>query len=161
MAEILIAVTVVALAFIPIMTTLSSANRGTVDVENEALAVGLATEAIEWVRAIGFRDWRAALGDGCKNLRLPGEVRTDAGGGSITVAEQKVVSFKADDGTTEIDYPESSNRFSREIVMSFVKDSSGEFRTLRALATVRWKHNVEGSPSRRVQMETLVYSGLP
>ncbi|TPW09458.1 MAG: hypothetical protein FD129_2200 [bacterium] len=150
MAEILVAVTVVALAFIPIMTTLSSANRGTVDVENEALAVGLATEGIEWVRAIGFRDWVAALGDGCKNLRLPG-----------TIKEEKVTSFKADDGTTEIDYPESSNRFSREIVMSFVKDSSGEFRALRAVATVRWKHNVSGSPGRRVQMETLVYSGLP
>lgn len=160
MAEILVAVTVVALAFIPIMTTLSSANRGTVDVENEALAVGLATEGIEWVRAIGFRDWVAALGDGCKNLRLPGEVRTDAGS-SITIKEEKVTSFKADDGTTEIDYPESSNRFSREIVMSFVKDSSGEFRALRAVATVRWKHNVSGSPGRRVQMETLVYSGLP
>ncbi|MBI4872223.1 MAG: hypothetical protein HY814_11725 [Candidatus Riflebacteria bacterium] len=159
MAEIVIAVAVLAVAVIPILATLSSANRGSVDVENEAQAVGLATEALEWVRALGFDDWCRALLDGGRNVKLPGEVRV--GVGTLTWSEAKVVTFKADDGTTEIDYPESSNRFSREIVMTFVKGNSHEILAVRATVTVQWKLNVSGLPSRRVQMETILHPEAP
>lgn len=161
LAEVLIAVTVVGLAMLPVFTTLSSANRGSADVENEALAVGLAAEAMEWARAIGFRGWCRALADSGRNLRLPAEVRVDAGAGKIVCNEPRVTSFKADDDKTEIDYPESSTAFSREIVMSFERSSGGTIECVRGVATVKWRLNVAGNPERRIQMEVVLHGGQP
>ncbi len=147
---------IVGMAMLPIFTTLSSANRGAADVEDQAFAVGLATEALEWSRAIGFEGWTRAFIDGGTRLKLPGQIKVETGKGRITATEDKVTSFP-DDAGESIEYPKSSTRYRRELVMTFVEDSDGVVRIIRGETTVSWNLNVRGSPERRVRMEQMLH----
>ncbi|MBI2944660.1 MAG: type II secretion system protein [Candidatus Wallbacteria bacterium] len=161
LVEVVLAVFLVGLAVIPIFTTLGQASRGTVDLENEALAVGLATEALEWVKGVGFAGWSQALEDGGRAMKLPAALQADRSGGRLSWSEPRVVAFKSDEPGTDVDYPESSIPFAREVVMTFVRAPGSEVQALHAVATVRWKLNVRGNPERRVAMELMLHGVRP
>ncbi len=101
------------------------------------------------------------MADGGKSAKLPGEMKVDPAADTITAIEAKVAAFKSDDPKVEIDYPEASIRFARQVVLTFVRDPNRDVRAVRATTTVSWKLNVRGNPERRISMELVLHGRWP
>lgn len=153
--EILVAIVVLALALVPTMTVMFSASRGTVDVELQAKATGLASEMAEWLRAADYELLYEATASTTPRLKLPGDLTVDATTGSFRNVEEPVTTLR-DDRDEEILYPPEYKKFRRVVEARRVDDLGGTFRGIFFVVKVDWTLDVKGKPGRDVVLEGYV-----